>query len=232
MGARSKAKLISAGCSFSDYLQNNRTVYGRELAGLLDRDYHHQGANAGSNWRIWRVLGTAVMQGKITPQDLITVQYTGLERREFWSSHQAQAKSHQDHLIRSREPYSEGDLIRYKALAWTWQDHERENQFLKHYEEHHVCLDYEREWFALQHHQFQLLLKHYGIPCVFLVGRHRSEKDFDLIEPYAQWQFREPLDFQADSATWNTAKDNSHLCDHGHQQLAQYLYQHIRALGL
>ncbi len=232
MAKKNKPKLISAGCSFSDYLQNNRTVYGKELSQLLDRNYMHQGAGAGSNWRIWRVIGQAVMQGLITDRDIVTVQYTGIERREFWSSHRAEKKSHSDFLVSRRDSYADGDLIRYKAMAWTWQDHERENEFLQLYEEHHVCVSYEQEWFDLQHYQFQLLLQQHRIPCVFIIGRHRPLEKFELIEPFSQWQFQESEDFQRDTNTWNSPADNSHLCDHGHRQLAEMLFQHIRALGL
>lgn len=173
-----------------------------------------------------------MIRGEITERDLVTVQYTGLERREFWSSHSAQAKKHSDFLLDKREPYDQGELIRYKAWAWTWQDHPRENEFFKLYEEHHVSPSYEQEWFNLQHYQFQLMLKQHNIPCVFLVCRHRPSQGFTLIQPYDQWHFKETEAFQRDKNTWNTAKDNSHLCDHGHRQLAEYLYQHIQAQGL
>ena len=226
-------KLISAGCSFSDYLQNNRTVYGLELAGKLGRSYDHQGAGAGSNWRMWRVLSTKIIRGEITNRDLVTVQYTGLERREFWSSHQtAYHPDQNDILLQHRDQYADGELIRYKANAWQWQDHRRENKFLKLYEQHHVCLEYEQEWFDIQHHQFQLLLQHYNIPCIFIVCRHRSPENFELMPHCDRLKFAEPLDFQKDAQTWYHSTDNSHLCDQGHQQLAQMLYDHIRQLGL
>jgi hypothetical protein len=221
-------KIIAAGCSFSDYLDNNRTVYGQALAELLGWQYLHQGAGSGSNWRIWRCLAQMVISGEITDQDIVIVQYTGLERREFWSQRRSPPP---EQGLNVRDPGPEGgDLIRYKAWAWTWMDHSIENKFLKIYEENFVSLEYERSWFVLQHLQFQLLLREYGIRTVFIDGRH-TPRPLSLIPPFEQCRWTEPLDFCADSQWDNQPGDNSHLNDAGHQRMAELLKQHIMDLG-
>jgi len=225
-------KLIVAGCSFSDYLPRNRTVYGRELALLLDRDYCHQGAGAGSNWRIWREVGTGVLNGLITTEDLVIIQYTGLERREFWTAKTAR-NSDLPLAHDNRDPWpGGGELLRYKAMSWTWQDHNNEREFLKKYEENHCSTDYEQTWFDLQHHQFQLLLRHHRIPTVFLDARLTTVRPLPLIEPFDQWHFLEPQKFM-DQRQWDYEPgDCSHLSDQGHRKFAKLLLQHCQQLDL
>jgi hypothetical protein len=224
-------RLIVAGCSFSDYLANNKTVYGQELATKLGCTYVHQGAGCGSNWRTWRVIGGMLLRGEITSNDLVVVQYTGMERREFWSrfTHKIATPAGRP----TREPYDQGCLIRYKSGANTWQPNPAECDFFKTYEENHVSVAYEAEWFALQHYQFQLLLKAHAIPCIFITSRIAvNETDIDLIEPYAQSKFYEPFAFKADRQNWYSDTDSAHFCDHGHRRLADILHAHVNTLDL
>lgn len=222
-------KLCVFGCSYSDYLPNNRTVYGRELAQLLDREYLHHGACSGSNWRIWRELAQAVMSGQITDQDLVLVQYTGMERREFWSRFHSPTQPGES---RPRDPGPEqGDLVRYKAMSWSWMDHRLEREFFKIYEENFVSLEYERSWFDIQHLQLQLLLLHYGIRTVFMDSRLVSVRPLPVIAPFDQWLWLEPQWLQLTDEYDNLPGDNSHFNDLGHRVVAGLLLDHIRALG-
>jgi hypothetical protein len=211
-------QLWVAGCSFSDYLPENHTVYGRELAGLLGWEYQHEGAGAGSNWRIWRRIGSAVVSGNITDRDLVIIQYTGLERREFWSAHRNDA---------CINDYEQG-MLRYKAWAWQWQGNPAENKFFRMYEANHVNTVYERNVFDLQHLQFQLLLQHYGIACVFIDGRHTSVRPLPLIAPFDQRVYMETPQFREDPSMNYSHTDNSHLCDLGHVEFAKLLYEHVK----
>jgi len=230
----STGKLIVAGCSFSDYLELNHTVYGEVLAQLLDRQYIHQGAGCGSNWRIWRVIGHMIMQGEITHRDRLIVQYTAPERREFWSrfpnKHPALPKTK---TSPAREPYDHGYIIRYKSGSDQWQDHHRESVFFRSYEENHLSLAYEHQWFELQHLMFQHLLNQYSIPTVFITSRCSIDDYWvELIEPHAEHRFVESFEFKSCGLNWYTATDSSHLCDHGHRALADMLYQHMISMGL
>ena len=77
-------KLIVAGCSVSDYTRVD-TVYGKILADSIGYDYVHHGAGCGSNYRIWKKLTQMLMSGDLTDCDIVLVQYTQIDRREFWS---------------------------------------------------------------------------------------------------------------------------------------------------
>ena len=101
-------KVIVAGCSFSDYMEDNSYVYGDRLAMMLGATYIHEGAGAGSNWRIWRRITKMVLDDFLMPNDIVIIQYTGLERTEFWSDSQPN-KWHnvpeRKNTITVREPY-------------------------------------------------------------------------------------------------------------------------------
>jgi hypothetical protein len=224
-------KLAVFGCSFADYLPQNKTVWGRELAQLMGIDYLHQGAGAGSNWRIWRELATRVITGDILPNDIVIVQYTDLSRREFWSSKSARNPD-QPPAHSNRDPWpGGGDLLRYKALSWTWQDHRSEREFFKKYEENHCSEDYDRVWFELQHLQLQLLLREYGIRCIFLDARQTPLRPLTVIAPFDQWLWLEPEEFDRRTDLEYKPGDHTHFSDQGHRELAALLYQHIRSLG-
>jgi hypothetical protein len=224
-------KLAVFGCSYSDYLPLNRVVYGEALADLLAVEYLHYGVGAGSNWRIWRSLAQSVISGEIDRDSVVLIQYTGLERREFWSS--KPPGPHRDRSLQTRDIASGGgSLLRYKAMAWTWQDHRIENQFFRLYEEYFVNTDYERSWFDIQHLQCQLLLREYGIRAIFMDCRHTPIRPLALITPYDQWQWQEPCWLQeTDQYDYEAGEDNSHFNDHGHRTVAGLLKQHILDQG-
>ena len=224
-------KLAVFGCSYSDYLPLNRTVYGKELARLLSVKYLHYGVGAGSNWRIWRSLAQSVMQGELDRDSVVLIQYTGLERREFWSSRPPGPDRAPADRSRDLAPGG-GSLLRYKAWAWTWQDHDIENRFLKLYEENFVNTDYEQQWYDIQHLQCQLLLREYGIRAVFMDCRHTPIRPLTLIAPFDQWVWHEPIElYDTDQYDYEPGEDNSHFNDHGHRLVAGLLKQHIMDLG-
>jgi hypothetical protein len=115
-------KLYVFGCSYSDFLPLNQTTWGHELARNLNCELVHEGRGAGSNWRMWRRCMHYLLQGEISQQDLVIIQYTGVERREFWSSHCAESSTDQQRLdttgIINRERAYDGNLIRFKAYSW------------------------------------------------------------------------------------------------------------------
>ena len=80
-------KLFVGGCSVSDYSQVNY-VYGELLAKKIDCEYIHEASSCGSNWRIWRKIINHIMSGNLTSNDLLIIQYTTLERKEFWTKNE------------------------------------------------------------------------------------------------------------------------------------------------
>jgi hypothetical protein len=215
--------IIVAGCSFSDYLDDNNYVYGDRLAMMLGAKYIHEGAGAGSNWRIWRRITKMVLDGKLMPDDIVIIQYTGLERNEFWTENEQTSRT------KHREPYSHGgSLLRYKVTSHEWHQDD-EAKFLKMYEEHHVSSEFSEEQFNSHHHMFQCMLKAHNVKTIFLYGRHRQE--YPLLEHFKLSMFDEGHDFRNDKDTWYDSKDNSHLCDKGHLKLAKKMLTHLKDIN-
>jgi hypothetical protein len=219
-------KICVAGCSYSDYLPDNRVVYGELLAKKLGAEYLHEGAGAGSNFRIWRRVIELIMSNTLTPNDLLIVQYTGIERREFWSA--TPPKEPINTRINNREPYDGGSIIRYKNWAHTWQEDYPNDQLLfEHYELHHSSTAYSRRLFDVNHFQFQHTLRAMNIPTVFLLSQHTPDGHVDLISPHKEIAYRPDVEWVNDPKNWYAPTDNSHLNDAAHAQLADQLYTHV-----
>ena len=77
-------RLVVAGCSVSDYTEVDKP-WGEYLSEQLSCEYLHLAGASGSNYRMWRLLVSHVVDNKITADDTVIVQYTNPERNEFWS---------------------------------------------------------------------------------------------------------------------------------------------------
>jgi len=218
-------KVCVAGCSYSDYLPDNRVVYGELLARKLGGKYLHEGAGAGSNFRIWRRTIELIMNQTLTPNDLLIVQYTGIERREFWSV--TPPKNPINDRLRDREPCDGGSIIRYKNWAHTWQSSSEDRLFFEHYELYHSNTEYSRRLFDVNHFQFQHTLRAMQIPTVFLLSQHTPDGDVDLMSPHDAVAYRPDRDWVNDPKNWYAPDDNSHLNDQAHAELADQLAEHV-----
>ena len=69
-------KVISFGCSWSDYMFGTDVVYGEYLAKELNSEYLHHGIGCGSNDRIWRRFFEYGRNGFLDETTLITIQWT------------------------------------------------------------------------------------------------------------------------------------------------------------
>jgi hypothetical protein len=221
-------KVCVAGCSYSDYLPYNQVVYGELLAGKLGAEYLHEGAGAGSNFRIWRRVVELIMDNTLTPDDLLVVQYTGLERREFWSSTPSKPPTGPDWRINTREPFDGGAIVRYKNWAHTWNGQFPHDHLLfKHYELHHSSTAYSRRLFDVNHYQFQHTLRAMNIPTVFLLSQHTPDGHLDMISPHKEVAYRPHVDWINNTKNWYAPDDNAHLNDRAHAQLADQLADHV-----
>ena len=225
-------KVIVAGCSFSDYMEDNSYVYGDRLAMMLGATYIHEGAGAGSNWRIWRRITKMVLDDFLMPNDIVIIQYTGLERTEFWSDSQPN-KWHnvpeRKNTITVREPYGDdGGVLRFKSQSHAWHK-DREAEFLKMYEEHHVSIPFCEEQFYTQHLMFQYMLKANNIKTIFFYSRHRQQ--YPLLDHFKLTMFDEGDEFRENVDTYYKPDDNSHLCDKGHLKLAKKMLTHLKDIG-
>ena len=222
-------KLFVAGCSFSDYTKVDK-VYGEFLSEKLGVQYVHEGAGCGSNFRIWRVIVNHILNSNLTSKDLLVIQYTKLERNEFWSSRELQAPL-EDRTVNLVEPYpAGGTLIRYKADAANWQYDPDEKLLFDLYERRFVGIDYSWDKYVVNHEMFQHFLASYNIPTIFLRSIY-WEKNTRLIQQYADtslyWHHT-----QINQEYCLAADDCGHLSLSGHRALSDKLYEHIKEKGM
>lgn len=226
-------KLIVCGCSFSDYMENNDSVYGDLLAGFLGAKYVHHGAGSGSNWRIWRTVGNMIHNNEIAPNDILIVQYSNNERQEFWSANGPD----QDRIINGvkrmnlREQGPEyGSIIRWKFDSHTWlaKPYTNEGEFAKMYQEGFVSEGFSQLQFNAHNLMFQSLLKEKKVKTIFL--RSRINEGYELDEYHEKNVYRETDTDQKDVELRYTPEDPSHLNNKGHLNLAKKLLRHIKEL--
>jgi|TARA_B110000977_G_scaffold84787_1_gene113227 hypothetical protein len=210
------AKLIVAGCSVSDYT-NVKKVWGEYLAEQLNYEYVHEAAGCGSNYRMWRVLTTHILNGNITPDDTVIVQYTTLERNEFWSP-----IIEDDYL---RDLQHDGNIIRFKSGSHTWAKG-FEKKLMKLYERF-INDDFEKEKFANNHMMFQCLAKEYKIKNLYFVklGAYGLE-DLLFLPQYKNNFFNYSNIF--DKSENHITNDRYHLSDIGHKLLSTMIYNNIK----
>lgn len=220
-------KLFVAGCSFSDFTKVEK-VYGQFLAEKLNYEYIHEGAGCGSNWRIWRQITKHVMSGRLTPNDLLIVQYSGREREEFWSALDQPEWAFNAHTIEHLcviDKHIDGNIIRYKANSHVWQNNKEEREFFKMYEKYFVSIDFENERFATQNYMFQMMLLSKKIPVIF-VRSHRIPPltDSDILAEHRSYVFNEPYAL----SQYDLAPDDfGHMNQSGHEIFSEWLFEHI-----
>jgi hypothetical protein len=226
-------KLFVAGCSFSDFTKV-KTVYGQHLAKKLNYEYVHEGAGCGSNWRIWRVITNHILSGNLTSDDLLIIQYTTIERNEFWTSIEQPnslfdpKKTH--HVITERYKLG-GAVTRFKAFSHTWQQSKIESTFHNMYEEHFLSSDFEKEKFEVHNHMFQSMLKLHNIKAIFLKTFRYQTYNVDCLPEYERCAFIESHNQTSDEMNL-TDQDHAHLSEFGHTAYAELLFNHVDRIGL
>ena len=205
-------KLVVAGCSVSDYTQVDK-VWGEYLADQLGYEYLHEAAGCGSNYRIWRVLTNYILTGKITAEDTVIVQYTTVERNEFWSP-----------IIQDdwkRDSCFDGNILRFKSGSHTWHTG-AENKLMKTYEKF-ISTEFETEKFINNHMMFQCLAKEYGIKNLYFlkVGNY-SIDNMSFIDYYRNnYIYYDKITIEK----YHLKNDNGHLSMLGHEDLAKHVME-------
>jgi hypothetical protein len=225
-------KLCVAGCSFSDYTQVEK-CYGKFLSEKLDFDYLHEGAGCGSNYRIWRRVAGHIIANRITPNDIVIIQYTNPERREFFSKNTPYPHNFKVGELKIAEEYEDGSLIRYKYGSHVWQDYSNDKEFFKIYENDHINIEYDRELFNIYNMMFQSLCKEYNITTVFIKGIYSriNELDFNITEKFKPYIFHEG-DFMDIQTNQLSPGDKGHMSLIGHENYSELLYEHLKKVNL
>ncbi len=222
-------KLLVAGCSFSDFCQV-RKPYGEILASKLNIEYIHEGAGSGSNWRIWRKVTKYILDGIITPDDLILIQYTERTRNEFCSVIMRDdvhfGPSSFDIVAITDRFDKDYSVIRYKPGAATWQNTPQERLFFSQYEKYFVIPEFADEQFQVHNLMFQSMLARLKMKVIFISSRRNPFMSDDKFLPeFLPYVFRDPI---YDITPYNLSpNDFSHMSQEGHKVFADWLYTHI-----
>ena len=222
--------IVIAGCSFSDCSQVEYN-YGEYLGQNLNLPVKSYSSGCGSNFRIWRKLTKAILDKEITSKDLLIIQYTNPDIKEFWSSHSSPQtfdyKPSGNPIKGSpmRDKYLDGDIIKFKMGASTWQFVKEEKTFFQLLEENFTSENFDIEIFINNHVMFQSLLKEYKIPTIFLKTNYiNMVRDIPVID----CNFHHYLDVkQIQIANLCNEESCSHLNDDGHKKLANILTDYI-----
>lgn len=228
-------KLCVAGCSFSDYTYVKQ-VYGELLAQKLGTDYIHEGAGCGSNWRIWRKVAGHVLNNTLVPGDIVVIQYTNPERREFWSKNPPFDNPYLDPMngVKVCESYGDGSVIRYKYGSHVWQDYSDDGAFLLQYESGHVNAAYDLECFNVQHAMFQEFMKNHNMTVVFINGRYAimNGQKLDFIDEFKPHVFVESKEFMWNQEFFLAEDDIGHMNQAGHNRFSEMLYEHFKTINI
>lgn len=225
-------KICVAGCSFSDYTKID-VCYGEYLANICNREYVHESAGCGSNYRIWRRIHNLVINQIITSSDILIVQYTAPERTEFFTRFIDEEQSNKDIKKQPiREKYRQGEIVRYKNNSWSWSQNKKEKDFLRLYEENHLDINFIEEQFEYHHDMFQHFLKAHDIPTVFFLSKYMPAVTnyFSLLPEFQKLSYTNTT---SSSQPYNlTENDDFHMNQQGHINLAKDIKIHLHKVGL
>jgi hypothetical protein len=171
-------------------------VYGKILADRLDADYVHHAVISGSNNRIWRKVTQMVMNNEITDihrmppvnevitkNDIVIIQYTAMNRQEYFSLNRYTVKLSRDWV----EPYDRddgGEIIRYKVDSYNILNKNKyEKKFFELKEKYFTSNKFDEERFEYNHYLFHNLMMSKGIKVVYLVSPNRPLDNYS-------WDYR------------------------------------------
>jgi hypothetical protein len=227
-------KLIVAGCSVSDYTQV-KLPYGEILFKTANKfsSYVHNAAGCGSNYRIMRTVTNQIMNGDITSDDLLIVQWTTYERDEI-----ASAFNNPDAKIKNRaggrdivlrDYFAQDiDIVRFKSRA---QDFfhlsDIEKEYVKLKEEWFTHVDFERERFNSYAYMFQQMLLQKNIKVVFF-------KFFDYAQEFQPVTELSHLlfEYRPDPSLYLAPDDPGHLNQKGHTIVATELQKFLKTRSI
>ena len=223
--------LIVGGCSYSSYteLDLNYGTYLSDMFGFKNIDGYNAGC--GSNHRIWRKIVTDLRNHKITPSDLLVIQYTTKERREFWSRHHNDTNFNVGHPIKGtpmREDYHYGQLIKFKFNMVGEGMPREEKELFQLWEKNFICGEYESEIFDNTHFMLVKTLDSLGINAIFLGTQYQHDIDLWGSKFCSYISIREDIDGDLDYCL--NGDDCYHLSEKGHYRVAQILGEHIKEI--
>jgi hypothetical protein len=194
-------KLFVFGCSYSDRTEVEK-AYGDYVSEITGLEYHHCAKGATSNDRTWRMATRMIIDGEITPNDVVIVQYTDRHRREFGShgigyDHIQERieharidepdKNHIHHLDRSHTECGTFYTSNYKMDSYIWYNFEPDKTLHRTYQNTCVIDEFDNEYFITRHKQFESFCEANNIKLVMLWCRLSDLLDeYNILGPYAR----------------------------------------------
>lgn len=235
-----KRRLIVAGCSYSDYTKVDN-VYGELLAQKLNFDYIHEAAGCGSNWRIWRKVTEHVLNGNLTSNDLLIIQYTEILRNEFWTRLEEPNKFYKikDGTILSplHDVEHDGIINRWKIGSYDWQVNEKLSKFHKDYEDYFISDTFTYEQWKKHNFMFQCMLSMNNIPTIFVNSVRinsdlwdREISDTTMLPVYMKYMYVQSNRHSPEHDLEHG--DIWHMNSVGHENEAENIYNHIKKTSI
>jgi hypothetical protein len=164
-------KLIVCGCSYSDRTFVDR-CYGDYLSEMLDKQYVHLAKKGASNDRAWRKATEMILRGQIDSDDILLVQYTDLNRREFPSNNLKSAHVGTEVVESMSDMHKSYAVSDYKIDSYTWMDDAYDAELHQAYQNCSTYTGFDEDYARFRHSQFEALCKLHGITLVVLVVRY------------------------------------------------------------
>lgn len=217
-------KIVVSGCSYSAYTKVDKN-YGDYLSEYLGIDVEHLVKGCAGNDFILRVITSAVREGRITKNDIVVIQYSNLERREFWvDDFPALILDDGDDKEYPQE-YQYGRLSYFKVDSHTWE-RDKVSELHKLYETISCNMQYEEELFRNSNFLLLNTLESMGIQTVILQTRYISDHIEILQHPYKFIKLFNAKHFQDNYPLGGD--DYGHLSSTGHKKLGVALGDFIK----
>jgi hypothetical protein len=246
-------KLVVIGCSFSARTRVSH-CYGDYLSELLGIEYMHLAKGASSNDRTWRVLTKHILDGTITSDDLVIVQYTDMHRREFPSyghNYEVYYDPASSMILGPIEKYqssfAEEDVYfvsHYKADSHLWQANDADAEIHCAYQKNCSVEEFDLDYFYTRHQQFEAFCKVNNIKLILFWTRYTHQQTDFIVKMVGEYgrkflllensylrdlpeQTVRSYELGHDGGNpdiW----DGSHLNETGHKFTAERLFDHIQ----
>ena len=225
--------LIVGGCSFSSYTEvdKNYGTYLSELLGIKNIDGYNAGC--GSNDRIWRTILTGIREGTITSSDLLIIQYTTVERTEFWSRHVMDTTrlGHKTKGTKWREDYGDGQIIKFK-FNMIPETPKEELEFFTLIEENFMDDSYEFEKFQNKHMSFVKVLDSFKINTIFLGTNYSRPQNMSRPQNTYDSEYCSYLDVGIfpHGKYCLSETDCFHMSCEGHKKMSEVIHEEIKKM--
>jgi hypothetical protein len=206
-----KMKLVVGGCSFSSSFNIRlEESWPALVAKQLNCDLLDEAAIAGSNYRIWRKIVNYIVEGVVTKDDTLIIQYTESHRTELFSPIKRRLEHDDRHS--PAESYHDGYILKNKwGLELTGIGDEKKIGIMTR---KFSCDQFDYERFSVEHTMFQGYLKSLGFNHVYFLIGGPYTPNINNITQY-------PIIDCSDTLKYHLTNDIHHMNAVGHKTVTQ-----------